>query len=115
MESNLEDKAGSQKGRWTSFDYGWTSTVRDLSSTILNGLRSCMLEEWKSPIWTRMVGYSGSSQADSSTKNKLARESGMFNLEKCPIFMELFPGQSLKPFIHNLFQLYTSRIGLGNH
>ena len=73
--------------------YGWISTVRDLSSTILNGLRSCMLEEWKSPIWTRMVGYSGSSQADSPTKKKLARESGMFNLKKCPIFMELFPGQ----------------------
>ena len=64
-----------------------TLTVRDLSRTILNGLCSFMLEEWKSPI-----GYSGSIQADSITRKKLAKESGLYNLEKYPIFMELFPG-----------------------
>ena len=73
-----------------------------------------MLEEWKSPIWTRMVGYSGSSQADSPTKKKLARESGMFNLEKCPIFMELFPGQSLNHlliiYFKSMFQALASEI-----
>ena len=56
-------------------------------STILNGLCSFMLEEWKSPI-----GFSGSIQADSMTRKKLAKESGFYNLEKYPIFMELFPG-----------------------
>ena len=46
-----------------------------------------MLEEWESPI-----GFSGSIQADSITRKKLAKESGLYNLEKYPIFMELFPG-----------------------
>jgi len=45
-----------------------------------------MLEEWESPI-----GFSGSIQADSITRKKLAKESGIYNLEKYPIFMELFP------------------------
>ena len=40
-----------------------------------------------------MIGYSGSSQANSRTKKKLAKKSGMFNLKKCSIFMELFPGK----------------------
>ena len=47
-----------------------------------------MLEEWESPI-----GFSGSIQADSITRKKLAKESGLYNLEKYPIFMELFPGK----------------------
>ena len=81
---------------WVSSSFRWASrfrlllmesTVGDLSSTILNGLCSFMLEEWKSPI-----GYSGSIQADSITRKKLAKESGLYNLEKYPIFMELFPG-----------------------
>ena len=40
-----------------------------------------MLEEWELPL-----GYSGSMQADSMTRKKLAQESGRFNLEKFPIF-----------------------------
>lgn len=62
----------------------WTPTWN--ISTILNGLCSFMLEEWESPI-----GFSGSIQADSITRKKLAKESGLYNLEKYPIFMELFP------------------------
>ena len=72
---------------------GWTSTVGDLSSTIINGLCSFMLEEWESPI-----GFSGSIQADSITRKKLAKESGLYNLEKYPIFMELFPGKDTNLF-----------------
>ena len=52
-----------------------------------------MLEEWKSPI-----GFSGSIQADSMTRKKLAKESGLFNVEEYPIFMELFPGIAHKLF-----------------
>ena len=47
-----------------------------------------MLQEWELPF-----GYSGSMQADSMTRKKLAKESGRFNLEKFPIFKELFPGK----------------------
>ena len=52
-----------------------------------------MLEEWESPI-----GFSGSIQADSITRKKLAKESGLYNLEKYPIFMELFPGKDINLF-----------------
>ena len=72
-----------------------TLAVRDLSRTILDGLCSFMLEDWRSPIdmeITRAIGNSDSKQTD-STRKKLARESGWFNLERCPIFMELFPGK----------------------
>ena len=87
MDSNLEHQVGSRAdfdGRRSLF---MRLTIEDLLSTILNGLCSFMLEEWKSPI-----GYSGSIQADSITRKKLAKESGLYNLEKYPIFMELFPG-----------------------
>ena len=87
MDSDLEHQVGSRAdfdGRRPLFT---KSTVGDLLSTILNGLCSFMLEEWKSPI-----GFSGSIQADSITRKKLAKESGLYNLEKYPIFMELFPG-----------------------
>ena len=56
-----------------------------------------MLEEWESPI-----GFSGSIQADTVTRKRLAKESGLYNLEKYPIFMELFPGNQ-KIMVHNLF------------
>ena len=69
-----------------------TLPVRDLSSTILNGLCSFMLEDWRSPIdveITRAIENSDSIQTD-STRRKLARESGWFNLERCPILWNCF-------------------------
>ena len=78
--------------------YSWLLTIglrplETFKSTILNGLCSFMLEEWESPI-----GFSGSIQADSMTRKKLAKESGLYNLEKYPIFMELFPGKDINLF-----------------
>jgi len=55
-----------------------------------------MLEDWRSPIdveITRAIENSDSIQTDLRTRKKLARESGWFNLERCPIFMESFPGK----------------------
>jgi len=57
-------------------------------STILNDLYSFMLEDCKSKN-----GRSGSIKASSATRKKLAKESGKFNLEKIPIFIQLFPGK----------------------
>ena len=60
-----------------------------------------MLEEWKSPL-----GFSGSIQKDSVTRKKLAKESGLYNLENYPVFMEYFPGKI--PFINSF--IFNERI-----
>ena len=49
-----------------------------------------MLEEFKSPL-----PHSGSIQESSTARKQKAYESGLYNLEKHPVFMELFPGESL--------------------
>jgi len=97
MDSNMEHKVGSLTHSDRRASLFTKSTVGDLLSTILNGLCSFMLEEWESPI-----GFSGSIQADTVTRKRLAKESGLYNLEKYPIFMELFPGNQ-KIMVHNLF------------
>ena len=85
-----------------------------------------MLEECESPIAVEIIRAIGCSaliprpipqlQADLPTKKKLAKESGWFNLQKCPIFMELFPGKRQKSCIHNfLFRMYIFRTCLRNH
>ena len=66
-----------------------------------------MLEEWELPL-----GYSGSMQADSMTRKKLAQESGRFNLEKFPIFKELFPGDRKNynsNLLHNFYKILYSK------
>ena len=55
----------------------------------MNGLLSFMLEEFKSPL-----PLSGSIQESSPERKKKAKESGLYNLEKYPVFIELFPGKS---------------------
>ena len=66
-----------------------------------------MLEEWELPL-----GYSGSMYADSQTRKKLAQESGRFNLEKYPIFKELFPGKRKNyksNLLHNFYKILYSK------
>ena len=63
--------------------------IWNLQRTIMNGLLSFMLEEFKSPL-----PLSGSIQESSTARKKKAKESGLYNLEMYPVFIELFPGKS---------------------